>query len=449
MRVGTVAAVVLSLVALRSGLQPLSDNSFLTHLATGRLLLEGGFPRSDPYSFTAPGTDWVVQSWLASAVYASVDRALGGAGLVLLHGGLVAALAGLACALATKARALVPFLGIALLVVTIGGSTWSERPLLFGLIGLALTLLAADGRLDPRWLVPVFWVWGNTHGSFPLGLVALGALAAGSVLDRRGADVELAAMRWAGLGALAAAVGPLGHRVLTFPLAMLGRSEVLEAVVEWQAPRFRDLDERLFLLQVALCIVALARRPSYRAAVPTVVFVVAALLAARNVGAASLVLIGPTASGLAGLGSLTLDARLRLGRPVVLALAAVGALLAAVSVSRPAFDLSAYPVAELEGLAGEERVVAPDFVGNYRTATDARRGAVYVDDRYDMYPEPVLRGYLELLRGRPGWAEVLDDVGATAVVWPVDLPLASLLRAAEDDWRVVSVDDGWLVARRR
>ena len=35
---------------LSLGLQPLGDNSFLTHLATGRLSGEDGIPRTDPYS---------------------------------------------------------------------------------------------------------------------------------------------------------------------------------------------------------------------------------------------------------------------------------------------------------------------------------------------------------------------------------------------------------------
>ena len=41
---------------LRIGLQPLSDNSLLTHIATGRIIFDTGFPHSDPYLFTAART---------------------------------------------------------------------------------------------------------------------------------------------------------------------------------------------------------------------------------------------------------------------------------------------------------------------------------------------------------------------------------------------------------
>ena len=64
-----------------------------------------------------------------------------------------------------------------------GRGGWVERPLLFGLLALCLLLLAAEGRLDPRWLVPTMWLWVYTHGSFPLGLVAVGLLAIGRRLD--------------------------------------------------------------------------------------------------------------------------------------------------------------------------------------------------------------------------------------------------------------------------
>ena len=66
--------------ALASG--PLNDNSFFTHLATGRLILdEGRVPTEDPYTFTAVGEPWTVQSWLAAVAYAGFERMAGTLGL--------------------------------------------------------------------------------------------------------------------------------------------------------------------------------------------------------------------------------------------------------------------------------------------------------------------------------------------------------------------------------
>ncbi len=66
---------------LSIGIDQLSDNSFFTHLATGRLILAHGIPRHDVYSFTAAGEPWVVQSWLASLLYGWVDSWFGVVGL--------------------------------------------------------------------------------------------------------------------------------------------------------------------------------------------------------------------------------------------------------------------------------------------------------------------------------------------------------------------------------
>ena len=77
-RAPTMAALITLLCgvggfALASG--PLGDNSFLWHLRTGRLILDHGIPRRDPYSFTAAGTHWIAQSWLAELMYGALDRA--------------------------------------------------------------------------------------------------------------------------------------------------------------------------------------------------------------------------------------------------------------------------------------------------------------------------------------------------------------------------------------
>src|SRR5262245_60223682 len=88
--------LVIVLVGLIAGLGPLNDNSFMTHLAPGRIILDTHhIPHSDPYTFTAFGEPWVVQSWLASLLYGIGDRYFGPAGVVVLVGISAAVLAGL------------------------------------------------------------------------------------------------------------------------------------------------------------------------------------------------------------------------------------------------------------------------------------------------------------------------------------------------------------------
>ena len=236
---GAAVAVGFTVWGVLIGLRPLGDNSFLTHLATGRLIVEhASVPRTDPFSFTAPDHAWVVQSWLATTVYGLLDRFGGGGALVAFHAALIGLLAWLATRLVRPARSLVTRVLVLGVAVAIGSGMWVERPLLLGLVVLALTLLVVEGEVSPRWLLPLFWVWTNAHGSFPLGLVALAVVAVGRRLDGERPDRELTALRWAAAGVALAVINPLGPRLLLFPLQLLTRGDILSHVVEWQAPRF-------------------------------------------------------------------------------------------------------------------------------------------------------------------------------------------------------------------
>src|SRR5690606_32912321 len=125
----------------------------------------------DVYSYTAGGAPWVVQSWLVSLAYA-VAESLGGLTLVRAVVGLSAgAVAALAWALLRPVEALVVRLALAVLFLVVAAGSWAERPLMVGLVGFALVVLAGEGRLEARWLLPVGWIWLNSHGSFPLGVV--------------------------------------------------------------------------------------------------------------------------------------------------------------------------------------------------------------------------------------------------------------------------------------
>ncbi len=451
--VGAIVGLAVVVAGLRIGLQPLGDNSFLTHLATGRLIVGGhGIPRTDPYSFTAAGEPWVVQSWLASTWYGVLD-AVGGLRAVQLATAAVSGLlAGLVWLLARPAGGLAARLGLVATVLVIGAGGWSERPYLYGLVFLALTLLAADGRLDPRWLVPVMWAWVNSHGSFPLGLVALGALAVGRRLDGDPAAHERRALRWATVGVVLGALNPLGPRLLVFPVELLARREQLSNIIEWQAPRFEQWGQRAFLILLVLAVGTLARRPCWRLALPLAVFAPLALVSARNIVVASLVLVPVVAAGLDGLGAVRCGARVRLGRAVA-AVLVLGAVAVTVGALRaPAVALDRYPEAAVGWLAGhdllrpEVRVVSPDVVGNYLTAVGGTR--VFVDDRVDMYPVAVTRDLVTLMRARPGWDEVLDRWRADVVLWPADAPLAQLVRLGGSGWRVAYGDEEWVVALR-
>lgn len=449
---------VVALVSLLIGLGPLNDNSFMTHLATGRIMWdEHHIPHSDPYTFTTPGKGWVVQSWLASLFYGATENWWGAPGVLLLVGLSAAALGALVWTLTRPAGSLVARLVILLPVIVIGtDGGWVERPLLFGLMAMGVLLLAAEGRVNPKWLVPVMWVWVNTHGSFPLGLVALGLFALGRRLDNESPATELAALKWASIGTALAAINPLGPRLLLFPLELLSRQSVLSNVLEWQSPRFTNISQRVFLAEVVLAIVLLARRPSWRIALPLAVFTAAALLGARNTVVGSMIFIPGLARGLADLPGMTLtgDDRRPIFRPIAAALVVVAVLSMAAAASGDVYSFNGYPVAAVtwaqgEGLLGaDSRVVTPDYVGNYLEARYGTSVPVFIDDRFDMFPSSLVDDYVTLNGGEIGWEETLSRFDASAVLWPTNEAFGQLL-ATSPRWQVVYSDQEFLIALPR
>jgi hypothetical protein len=442
-------------VAAGVGLSPLSDNSFLTHLATGRLIVDDWhIPRSDPYSFTANGEPWVVQSWLASLVYGLADEVGGLDAVRLVMGGLTVAIFAVVWRLTRPVASLVPRVAIVAIVVGVGAGEWSERPLLIGLVALALTVLAADGGLDPRWLLPVGWVWLNSHGSFPLGVAFLVVAALGRRLDGGGWEPEARALRWLGGGLLLGAVNPLGPRLLLFPLELLGRQDVLREVIEWQAPGFEEAGQRVFLLQVALAVLALARRPSLRSGLLLAVFLVAALLGARNVAVASLVLVPVLVAGAPSIGTLRSATRGGVSRVLAAVGGAALVLAVAASLGQPALELEAYPVALLDRLEedgvdlDEVRLVTPDRVGNLLTLREGPGTAVFVDDRFDLFPETVLDDAVALAQGHPETLDVLDRWEADLVLVSAGSSTRAIVEQA-DAWRPFDDERGWVLFCRR
>jgi hypothetical protein len=431
---------------------PLSDSSFFTHLATGRIIWDGGgFPHHDPYTFTAAGEPWVVQSWLASVLYAGLEDLLGLQAVRLLLAATGGAITAALWALTRPAGTLTGRLLVALPALAVGLDGWSERPLLFGLACLGAALLAAEGHLDPRWLLPVTWVWANVHGSWPLGVVALGLLALGRRLDGGDPAVELRSLAWMAGGLALAIANPYGPRLLAFPIELLGRREALAELQEWQPPTFGRPSEQFFLLLVAVAVLALVKRRSWRAALPLVVFVVAAATGARNVLPAALVLVPGAAWGLAGFGSIAADRPHRLAGRLAALGGVVGALTVLVAVTGEPLQEGAYPVAADRWLRDnglspvDHRVVAREVVGNWWELRDGPTQHVFIDDRIEVVPLAVVLDHAALLDGDEGWQAILARYGAEAVLWEADAPLAAEL-ADDPAWAIAYRDDRFVVA---
>lgn len=429
----------------------LLDNSFFTHLATGRLILEqGSVPSSDPYSFTAPGVDWTVQSWLPSIIYAAAERAGGVAGLRVI-GMVLGGVAGwLVWRLSKRCTSLLPRLALLFGTLSITTSLWGMRPFMFGVIALGLTWLIAVDRMLPAWsLIPLFWIWANSHGSFVLGVGLLVLLAIGAWLD--GDADRRAVLRTLGFGALGSmtgAIGPLGYHALTFPLTALQRSDDLRQIQEWQPADMADLYERLYLVLVLAMVASLLRRPSWGAALPAVCFMVAGMVAQRNLAMAAVVFVPVIAEGAGRFGELRTTDRRSFAAVTAAILIVFALFVGGVMVARPLSGLGGYPEEPVALLGPGARVAAPDFVGNMFEVLDGPGTKVFMDDRVDMFPRDFFADNNVLVEGGPRWSTVLDAHDIDFVLWQRARPLASLL-TLDEGWKVMYSDERWALACRR
>jgi len=476
-RTSGLIAAILALFGFRVGIRPIADNSMLLHLRTGiTIATTWHIPTRDPYSFTAHLHPWVVESWLAELSYGLAYR-VGGLHLVVLEQGVLMAV--LALIIATLGRVD----GTARMIVTAGVpvfagiALWSQRPLLFGLLGLALLVLVVQRRWSPWWLLPIGWVWVNTHGSFPLGAVWLATAYVGSALDARSRPrwLEPYVAAFAGSVALGA-LNPIGPRLVAFPLSVESKRQVFQNIVEWKSPDFQTVAPLFALAFIAVGLVlAFRTRTPLVHSLPFVAFLVLGLISSRNLASACVVLAPLLAAALqpttlsparqdvipvgdddpprASDGAAVRPTRDPLLRAMGVVLAVVAVVFAAGVYRGPGLYLKSYPTAAetylIENhLVRGHRIATQDFVGDYRSLIEGPSSSgVFIDDRYDMYPVAVATDYRTLLVAGARAPAVLQKWDIDEIVWQEGAGLPALLRLT-GGWRQVFSGGGFDVLVR-
>jgi hypothetical protein len=443
------------------GIARLADNSFFWHLRTGELILDGGIPHRDPYSYTAHGEPWVAQSWLAELLYGAINRVAGPFGLRIFGGLLGVAIAVSVFRLALRLgqeRIRATLLSLAALAPLF--TLWSVRPLVIGLlllVGLVWVIEVPECWLGRRPLVVLpllLWLWVNVHGTFALGLAYVGLHLLGRWLEgaRPWAGRERALALGSIGGLLLGFANPYGPSLVKVPVDLLSRGDVLNDVIEWSSPNFHTFRGQTFALWIAVFVVIVAKsraRASWRDLVVAVPFLLLGVWALRNIVVAPLVCL-PIAARLVAPAHRTKPLDLR---PATARIAAVviGLIVVAIGVRaslRPDYLLTTNPVRALEALEEQHligrRLLTDDSDSGYVILRFWPEQRVFFDDRFDMYPRDVIDDFTTVSFVRAGWQRVLASHDVEVVVWERGRPLAEALRL-RDDWRVTYRDRAWIV----
>lgn len=445
---------VFALFGWAIGTMRLSDNSFFWHLRTGQVILDSGFPHHDVFSFSAPGVHWVAQSWLAEVLYAGIDRTAGAWGIRMLIGAIGVATAVLAFRLALRLSgnrvraALLTALALAALE-----TLWSERPLVFGVLALVVLLWVVEvpesfvGRRPLVALPVLLWCWANVHGTFALGFAYLALHLLGRWLDGHPPWVgrERQLLTGSALGFAVVFVNPYGVSLVTFPIHLLARSDILRHVVEWGSPDFHSARGYLFALWIVVFVALLARAPgrvARRDLLVSLPFLVLGLWALRNIALAPLVGL-PIVARTVAVPRRRGGERASLGWLLAGALTLVLVVLTVQAAEQPAFAFDDYPVAAMQtvqrdGLLGQ-RLLTSDADAGYVILRYWPHQRVFIDDRYDMYPRSVIEDYFTVARAQPGWEAVLRRYDIHVIVWAKNDPLIALVEAT-GHWRMIEHD---------
>jgi hypothetical protein len=451
------------------------DSDFYWHLPTGRMIAEGAFPRTDPFSFTWGGMPWTLHEWLGELLLFRLVDGLDYMGAVLVYalipGIAMAILAfalhryGLRTAAIAASTTLTAFLIIPYATIRPQAVSWIFFAILIG----GLMHLRPDRWRWTLMLVPLFVLWANLHGLWVVGLAVLAVYA---VLTLAGmTPMSGGAKRWAlamiPLAMLGVMVTPEGPALLLYPLRYVDAGDWgLGNITEWQSPDFHDAAHiPLFIFMGAIAVFGRWRGVPWWMSILAFMGIAMTLLALRN-GAVAAVL------GLPAL-AVGMDAALRDWRPnprafsprlarqrrilEVLVAAAVAVAAVVIFVPRdPAAAVRAsiereLPVQGVELLleaVPDGRILAEYGWGGYVIGQMYDSGArVMVDGRNDMYSQEILEEYGHVRDADAGWDEIADGYQVDALIFP---PYRSITKGPAEDagWCEAYRDDNEVVFLR-
>ena len=227
-----------------------SDPDTWWHLKVGKeVWTTHAVPTADHWSFTVYGHAWLPHEWLSELTLYAIFHFLGYAGLQLwlcLATGSIVVLSYVLC-YRYCGSANVAMLG-GFLTFFFGSIGFSIRPQVIGYLFFVVELLllqrAFSGKPRTLWLMPpLFAVWVNCHGSYPLGIGTLMAAIGCWCWRYRCAGRHVRFLAGVvGLSCAALLCNPVGWRLLTYPLdALVHQRDGLNFSQEWLPTTIQDV----------------------------------------------------------------------------------------------------------------------------------------------------------------------------------------------------------------
>jgi hypothetical protein len=475
----------------------LGDGDTGWHIRTGEWILANAqVPHQDIFSYTRAGQPWFAWEWLSDILFAWLHQHGGMAAVVLASIGTVCVTSVLLFRILVR-KCGNALLSIAIMFLVTGGTAvhWLARPhlftLLFTVIFYSILDRVKDGNQQLLWSLPALMLlWTNLHGGFFVGIILLGAYAAGeiagAVFNPSADQRALALRRSLPYFAVAAAcfavtfINPYFYHLHSHIYEYLTDKYQYKNIVEFQSFDFHHPVRMYFEPMLGLGLAAAVWNLYHKQFVYTVLIAGWAHLAltmVRNVPIFMLVAAPSVAvmletflrelpsmsiagwlrraatklhSFAADFGSTDAIARLHLASA-----AAVGLLIALFYAPNPPaqfraeYDVKRYPAKAVEMLrkAGSPEIIfTDDEWGDYLIYRLYPSNRVFIDGRSDFYGSTFNNQYMDVMNVKYDWEKSLDQYHVNTILLSPNASLASTLKESRR-WRPI-YDDGVAIVFR-
>jgi MFS family permease len=337
-----IAALALLVAAIALCLNRDLNGDLYLLLFSGRYVAHHGPVGYDPFPTIEHGQQWLNQQWLSEVSFYGAERVVGTTGITILYALLLGLPLGLVLS-AIRRKGTLAMIAIAALYLPGILAIIHPRAAGFTLLLFAVLVLAIlagwgpDGARGTRamafgaliGLPALFALWANLHGGFIAGLLLVGLVTAGLVVDHWGtSSAPGSAILLLGTGGVLAAVAatfatPLGPDIWSY-VASFRNSALKLASTEWEPVTHSAAAIAYVLVAAALAIWAWWNAPRPRAVMPALVAVGFLAFAASSMR--NLIFVAPALAfqiACSAQNRLTAPSRLVLGAAV----AAVGGAL--------------------------------------------------------------------------------------------------------------------------
>ncbi len=191
-----IAFILVALYAFALGMKELREPDIWWQLLAGRWMIENGaVTHADMFSYTMQGAQWINVKWLYEVTIALFEKALGPEAVMLLQAIVnIAIVYFLYCTInyvsKNKGVQLSVFSIVISLLIFLAISEYrmAGRPEMIShlLAATYLYILWRNPSLPWKailWLIPLQCLWANMHEGYPVGIVIIGTMAAGSTLS--------------------------------------------------------------------------------------------------------------------------------------------------------------------------------------------------------------------------------------------------------------------------